>query len=78
MRQTVTRNQQYIHPGANFMLLNGMLVEIKNFEIYSELSCVMAVVEQGWQGARRGQGVLLASGETAVALAWDVLALTVH
>jgi hypothetical protein len=32
----VRNNQQYVNPGANFMLLNGMLVEVKNFEIYSE------------------------------------------
>jgi hypothetical protein len=36
MRSTVKNNQQYVNPGANFMLLNGMLVEVKNFEIYSK------------------------------------------
>lgn len=36
LRNTVRTNQQYVSPGANFMLLNGMLVEVKNFEIYSE------------------------------------------
>jgi hypothetical protein len=36
MRSTVRNNQQYVNPGANFMLLNGMLVEVKNFEIYSK------------------------------------------
>jgi hypothetical protein len=41
MRSTVANNQRYINPGANFMLLNGMLVEVKNFEIYSE--CCWAV-----------------------------------
>lgn len=38
LRTTVRNNQQYVNPGANFMLLNGMLVEVKNFEIYSECS----------------------------------------
>lgn len=41
MRNTVANNQRHISPGANFMLLNGMLVEVKNFEIYSE--CCWAV-----------------------------------
>lgn len=36
LRNTVRSNQQYVNPGANFMLLNGMLVEVKNFEIYSK------------------------------------------
>lgn len=36
LRQTVRTNQQYVNPGANFMLLNGMLVEVKNFELFSE------------------------------------------
>jgi hypothetical protein len=43
MRNTVASNQRYISPGANFMLLNGMLVEVKNFEIYSECICCQAV-----------------------------------
>lgn len=38
LRTTVRNNQQYVNPGANFMLLNGMLVEVKNFEIYSKCS----------------------------------------
>lgn len=43
LRNTVRNNQQYVNPGANFMLLNGMLVEVKNFEIYSECSTACRV-----------------------------------
>jgi hypothetical protein len=39
LRNTVRSNQQFVNPGANFMLLNGMLVEVKNFEIYSTYFC---------------------------------------
>lgn len=36
VRQNVRANQRYMHPGANFVMLNGMLMEVKNFELYSE------------------------------------------
>jgi hypothetical protein len=36
LRSTVKSNQQFVNPGLNYMLLNGMLVEVKNFELYSE------------------------------------------
>lgn len=36
LRATVKANQQFIPPTMNYMLLNGMLVEVKNFELYSE------------------------------------------
>lgn len=44
LRSTVRTNQQFVNAGANFMLLNGMLVEVKNFEIFSEYACAFAVV----------------------------------
>lgn len=36
LRQNTRYNQRYVHPGANFVMLNGMLMEVKNFELYSE------------------------------------------
>ncbi|KAI8470132.1 MAG: hypothetical protein J3K34DRAFT_469371 [Monoraphidium minutum] len=37
LRRTVTANQRIVSPGANFMMLNGMLVEVTNFELYAFL-----------------------------------------
>jgi hypothetical protein len=48
----VRSNQQFVNPGANFMLLNGMLVEVKNFEIYSTSFSILAEhipVTSAWQ-----------------------------
>jgi hypothetical protein len=36
VRQNTKYNQRYVHPGANFVMLNGMLMEVKNFELYSK------------------------------------------
>jgi hypothetical protein len=36
LRQNTRYNQRYVNPGANFVMLNGMLMEVKNFELYSE------------------------------------------
>lgn len=36
LRKTVTANQRVVSPGANVLVLNGMLVEVGNFEFYGE------------------------------------------
>jgi hypothetical protein len=38
LRDAVAANQRMLSPGANFLFLNGMLVEIRNFEFYSEIT----------------------------------------
>jgi hypothetical protein len=38
LRSTVITNQRFVSAGTNYMLLNGMLVEVKNFELFSELA----------------------------------------
>jgi hypothetical protein len=34
LRDTVRTNQRMVSPGANILMLNGMLVEVHNFELY--------------------------------------------
>lgn len=36
LRSQVTYNQRMLSPGANFIMLNGMMMEVKNFELYSK------------------------------------------
>lgn len=44
LRAAVAANQRVIAPGANLLLLNGLLVEVANFELYG-----------GLVGGRRGR-----------------------
>lgn len=52
--------QRMMHPGANFMMLNGMLLEVKNFELYSELHRELA-----WQPCARRQPCVHAPSATS-------------
>jgi hypothetical protein len=38
LRRTVAANQRTVSPGANILMLNGMLVEVTNFELYGARS----------------------------------------
>ncbi len=40
IRANAAANQQMVHAGANFMLLNGVTVDINNFELYGAWSCI--------------------------------------
>lgn len=42
LRSSVSKNQQLISPGMNFMLVNGLLVDINNFELYGFLNRLRA------------------------------------
>jgi hypothetical protein len=42
LRADVTANQRLVSPGANVLLLNGLPVEVGNFELYGE-TCVVCV-----------------------------------
>lgn len=39
IRANAAANQQMVHAGANFMLLNGVTVDINNFELYGAWPC---------------------------------------
>lgn len=36
LRSTVSKIQQHIPPGYNFMLMNGLAVDIDDFDLYGE------------------------------------------
>ncbi|KAF8062716.1 hypothetical protein HT031_004046 [Scenedesmus sp. PABB004] len=55
LRSAVRTNQRLISPGANFMMLNGMLVEVKNFELYSFIDRLR--IELRLQGQLQGLGL---------------------
>jgi hypothetical protein len=46
LRQSTRYNQRYVNPGANFVMLNGMLMEVKNFELYSEFRTPFSSISQ--------------------------------
>jgi hypothetical protein len=46
-RDAARVNQRILMPGTNFMMLNGMLVEVKNFELYSECGCACVLHQTG-------------------------------
>eukprot|EP00879_Flechtneria_rotunda_P023383 GHRR01024733.1.p1 GENE.GHRR01024733.1~~GHRR01024733.1.p1 ORF type:complete len:589 (+),score=221.40 GHRR01024733.1:171-1937(+) len=55
LRREVQQNSKMISPGQNFMLLNGMLVEVKNFELYSFLDRLR--IELRLQGQLQSLGI---------------------
>jgi hypothetical protein len=34
LRKAVTHNQQYLSPGMNFMLINGLAFDINDFDLF--------------------------------------------
>eukprot|EP00878_Enallax_costatus_P030698 GHUV01033475.1.p1 GENE.GHUV01033475.1~~GHUV01033475.1.p1 ORF type:complete len:1023 (+),score=330.57 GHUV01033475.1:219-3287(+) len=55
LRSQVQQNQRMISPGANFIMLNGMLMEVKNFELYSFLDRLR--IELRLSGQLQGLGL---------------------
>jgi len=44
LRSAVTKTQQLIPPGSNFMLVNGLSVDIDDFDLYGEIQGLVACV----------------------------------
>ncbi|WIA20770.1 hypothetical protein OEZ85_005134 [Tetradesmus obliquus] len=55
LRSDTRYNQRYVNPGANFVMLNGMLMEVKNFELYTFLDRLR--IELRLQGQLQGLGL---------------------
>jgi UDP-glucose:glycoprotein glucosyltransferase len=36
LRKQVSATQELVNAGSNFMMLNGLMVEVNNFELYSK------------------------------------------
>uniref|UniRef100_A0A383VGR8 UDP-glucose:glycoprotein glucosyltransferase n=1 Tax=Tetradesmus obliquus TaxID=3088 RepID=A0A383VGR8_TETOB len=55
LRSDTRYNQRYVNPGANFVILNGMLMDVKNFELYTFLDRLR--IELRLQGQLQGLGL---------------------